>query len=295
MEHGMTRRELLKDTAMIGAAVSAMRAVDTAGAAEAVKGKLPTIKLGTLEVSRLLLGSNPFFGFAHKPGDVGRQMRQYYTSQRVMAVLDAAAEQGVTAVWTPHYSHWIELWKKYQDQGGKLRIWIGQPDAKPEEMKAAITACAKNGAKAVCIQGERIDQQFRAGRIDVVRGWLEHIKGLHLPAGIASHKPHTHLLAEEKKLPADFYHQCFFQPENYSTKLRDLAVATVRKLAKPVVGYKVLAAGRLPAAEALAFAFKHIRRKDGICVGVFPPQKADQIAENAALVRRLTDPAPRKA
>ena len=84
MEHGMTRRELLKDTAVIGVAVAAMRAADAAGAAEVVQGKMPTIKLGTLEVSRLLLGSNPFFGFAHKPGDVGRRMRQYYTSQRVM-------------------------------------------------------------------------------------------------------------------------------------------------------------------------------------------------------------------
>ena len=155
-------------------------------------------------------------------------------------------------------------------------------------MKAAITACAKNGAKAICIQGEQIDRQFRAGRLDVVRGWLEHIKSFGLPAGMASHKPHTHLLAERKKLPADFYHQCFFQPDNYSKKLRDLAVATIRKLDKPVVGYKILGAGRLRPEEAFAFAFKHLRRKDGICVGVFPKNKPGQIAQNAALTRTLS-------
>ena len=288
MDPSKTRRQFLGETALFGAAVAAAHAAEGGKETPMAKGKLPTIKLGSVEVSRLILGSNPFFGFAHKPGDVGKQMTDYYTEERIMAVLDEAAEHGITAVWTPCYDHWIRLWNKYREKGGKLKIWIGQPDPQPRQMKAAITACAKNGGKAICIQGARVDRQVAAGRFDVLRDWLDHVHSFGLPAGLAAHNPRAHLLAEEKKLPADFYHQCFYQPEDYSKKLRDLAVATIRKLDKPVVGYKILAAGRLPAPEGFSFAFKHLRRKDGVCVGIFPKDDPDQITEDATLTRKLT-------
>ena len=292
MPRNTTRREFLKETALLGAAACAMRAAGGAAAAETAEGQLPKIKLGTLEVSRLILGSNPFFGFAHKPGDVGRKMQEYYTDERIMAVLDEAAEHGITAVWTPVYDRWVRLWNKYREKGGKLRTWIGQPDPGPEQMKSHITTAAKNGAKAICIQGVQIDGQVGAGRWDVIRGWLEHIHSFDLPAGMATHQPFTHPMAEEKKLPTDFYHQCFFQPENYSLDCRQKAIETIRKLDKPVVGYKVLAAGRIAPAEGFAFALKHLRPKDGMCVGVFPKDDPDQLAENSTLVRKLTGRAP---
>ena len=291
MTRHTTRREFLTDAALLTAASAAVRAAGAApgGSAE----KMPTIKLGSVEVSRLILGSNPFFGFAHgNPQAKADEMRQWYSEERTMAVLDAAAERGITAVWTPCYERWIELWNKYREKGGKLKTWIGQPDSF-DKMTEHITACAKNGGKAVCIQGECVDRAYRQNDHARVKGWLEHIKGLGLPAGMASHKPTTHLIAEEKQLPADFYHQCVYQPENYSAACWEQAMATIGKLAKPVVAYKVLAAGRTPPAKAFAELFKHLKPKDGLCVGVFP-RKHDELAENAALARKLTAEAARK-
>ncbi len=288
MTQNPTRREFLKETTLIGSAVLAMQAMDSSAAKDESTDKLPTIRLGKVEVSRLILGSNPFFGFAHKPGDVADRMKDYYTEERIMAVMDEAADHGITAVWTPHYDHWIDLWNRYRKNGGKLRTWIGQPDPPAEQMKDAITACAENGAEVICIQGERIDEQFRAKRFDIVRDWLEHIKHLGLPAGIAAHQPDTHLVAEEKGLPTDFYHQCLYQPENYSTECLDSALATIKQLKKPVVAYKVLAAGRLLPREAFPHVFQHLQRKDGICVGVFPKDDPDQVSENAGLIRFIS-------
>jgi len=282
------RREFLKQTTALGAAVAAFRGMEALAGTPLPAGQLPAIRLGGVEVSRLLLGSNPFFGFAHKKDDTGKRMRAFYTDERVMAVLDEAADHGITAVWTPCYDHWIRLWNRYQERGGKLKIWVGQPDPKPELMKSAITACAKNGGRAICIQGERIDQQVQAGRWDVVRDWLEHIKSYGLPAGMATHRPQTHLMAEERGMPTDFYHQCVYQPENYSQKCLELALATIRKLNKPVVAYKVLAAGRIRPETAFTRLFAHLKPKDGLCVGVFPRDNAGQVAENASLAQRLS-------
>jgi hypothetical protein len=52
------------------------------------------------------------------------------------------------------------------------------------------------------------------------------------------------------------------------------------------VGYKILGAGRYPAKEGFAFALAHLAAKDGICVGIFPKQKADMLAEDVGLSRR---------
>jgi hypothetical protein len=298
MQDVRTRREFLKESAMIAAAVAGMRAADGAAASERAAtdkaktaDKMPTIKLGKVKVSRLILGSNPFFGFDHgNPQASGKEMREWYTEERIMAVMDQAAEHGINAVWTPSYDHWIRVWNKYRQRGGKLKIWIGQPD-NFDQMKQHITACAKNGSKAICIQGACVDRAFGEGRHGLVREWLELVKSFGLPAGIATHRPETHLVAEEKKLPTDFYHQCLYQPENYSPKCRDQALATVAKLDKPVVAYKVLAAGRLDPKKAFAHVFKRLKPKDGICVGMFPKKDADQVEENAGLARKLT---PRK-
>ena len=287
----ITRREFLKESALVGAAAAAAPALGRgafgAEAAAEAPAKMPMIKLGKLEVSRLILGSNPFFGFSHgNPQASGGEMRQWYTDEQVMAVMDKAAEHGINAVWTPCYDHWIRLWNKYREKGGKLKIWIGQPD-RYKEMKQHITACAKNGGKAICIQGVCVDAAMRGKLFDLVKEWLELIRSFGLPAGMASHQPGTHLIAEDQKLPTDFYHQCLGTPERYTGEWREKALATMRKIDKPMVGYKVLGAGRLDPKEALPHVLKSIKPIDGVCIGVFPKKK-DEIAENAALVAELT-------
>jgi hypothetical protein len=286
MSKSTTRRTFLTETALLGAAAAAVHAA--AGRAGAARGgAMPTIRLGGLEVSRLILGSNPFFGFAHgNPQATADQMKAFYTDERVMAVLDAAADHGVTAVWTPCYDRWIRLWNAYRRGGGKLTTWIGQPD-RFEPMKQHISACARNGGRAVCIQGECIHRAISKGQFDLVRGWLEHIKSHGLPAGMASHYPEDILKAEERGLPAEFYHLTIGVPDAFRQADREKAIRTIREIEKPVVAFKVLGAGRFPPQEAFPFLLNRVRPKDGLCVGVFPKTR-DEVAENAALARDLT-------
>jgi hypothetical protein len=274
------RRRFLRDTALLGVAVAVIRAAEAAEKPE----ELPKIKLGKLEVSRLILGSNPFFGFAHgNPQATPEEMKSYFTKERIMAVLDDAAEHGITAVWTPCYDEWVRVWNEYREKGGKLKTWIGQPDRLP--MEKEISTAVKNGAKAVCIQGIRIDEQVSAGKWETIRGWLEHIKSHGLPAGMATHGARTHLQAEEKGLPTNFYHQTLYRPDNYVPEGLEESLATIEKLEKPVVAYKALGAGRIQPKDTFPYLLKRLRRKDGICVGVFP-RKTDQLEENSVLMRK---------
>lgn len=285
MGYEMTRRELI-ECAML--AVSALSCVGAARAVAAPRTR-PTMRIGRVEVSRLILGSNPFFGFSHQSREIDEEMRTYFTEERIVQLLDEAASYGITAVAAPPYPHWIALFRKYVQGGGKLRTWIAQPHAEPDLMPEEIKASIEGGAKAILIQGVRVDQQYEKDpKLTLVRKWVEMIKEHGLPAGMASHRPDVHLAAEKLGLPTDFYFQSFVQPGAYLAEDRDKAVAAIRQIRKPVVGFKILAAGRIPAKEGFAYAFRHLARKDGVCVGIYPKAKPDMLREDATLAATLS-------
>ena len=56
---------------------------------------LPTIRLGKHQVSRLIVGGNPFSGNSHLSREIDREMRDYYTVERIKAILGQCAEAGI--------------------------------------------------------------------------------------------------------------------------------------------------------------------------------------------------------
>ena len=242
-------------------------------------------------MSRLILGSNPFWGYSHKSAQLDEEMRRHHTDERIIQILDEAAACGLTALARPPDDRWVKLWKRYKESGGRLKTWISQCHGNPEQMVAEIDRSVRAGAGAVFIQGLRVEEQFAKGRFDVLLSWIEHIREAGLPAGAAAHWPEVHPELERRGFPTDFYYQCMYnvsKTNDYSPAERDAATATIRGLKKPVIAYKILAAGRRPAAEGFEHAFNHIARKDGVCIGIYAQSAIDQIRQNATYTEMLT-------
>ncbi len=289
----MKRRDFLKTGAVLAIGGAAVARKPLSGAADRTGSPagLPTVRLGTLEISRLILGSNPFWGYSHKSAQLDEEMRRHHTDERIIQILDEAAACGLTAVASPPDERWTKLWTRYAGGGGKLKIWISQCHGAPEQMLLEIDRSVKAGAKAIFIQGARVEEQFGKGNFDVLRTWIERIKEAGLPAGAAAHWPEIHPELERRKFPTDFYYQCMYnasKTDDYSPAEREKAVATIAQLAKPVIAYKILAAGRLAASEGFEYAFNHIKRKDGVCVGIYAQNAIDQIRQNATYTEMLT-------
>lgn len=289
----MKRRDFLKvGTALaVSGAAAAQRSLAEGAERTQQPAGLPTVRLGSLEVSRLILGSNPFWGYSHKSAQLDEEMRRHHTDERIIQILDEAAACGLTAVASPPDERWTKLWTRYAGSGGRLKIWISQCHGAPEQMIQEIDHSVNAGAKAIFIQGARVEEQFGKGRFDTLRSWIEHIKTAGLPAGAAAHWPEVHPELERRKFPTDFYYQCMYnasKTDDYSPSEREKAAATIAGLAKPVIAYKILAAGRLTAAEGFEYAFNHIRRKDGVCVGIYAQNAIDQIRQNATFTEMLT-------
>ena len=56
---------------------------------------LPTVKIGSTEVYRLIVGGNPFSGNSHFSEEMNWQMRDYFTTARIKDTLAHCSENGM--------------------------------------------------------------------------------------------------------------------------------------------------------------------------------------------------------
>lgn len=123
---------------------------------------------------------------------------------------------------------------------------------------------------------------------------IEKIHEAGLPVGIAGHNPEVFCWAERQKLNVDYYMCSYYnaahrdksaekspdQPEWFLEEDRRTMAALIQGLSKPVIHYKVMAAGRNEPAAALQFAAGCMRSGDGVCVGVFPRDNPRMLADD---------------
>ncbi len=256
---------------------------------------MDTIRLGSLEVSRFILGSNPFSGFAHQTPARSAEMVHWYTSARIKEVLRQAEALGIDTMIGRADRHVIRLLMEYWDEGGTLQ-WVAQtcPGVGPSERVARMAV--EGGARAVFIHGGVMDHCLAQGDFSDALAGIDVIRSAGLPVGVAGHNPDVHRWAEQH-LDSDFYMCSYYnsahrdreaelktgQAEWFHDADRHTMAETVQTLSKPVIHYKVMAAGRNDPAEALAFAADAMRPTDAVCVGVFTRDNPDMLAEDVRL------------
>ena len=90
-----TRRSFLQSTAAIAAGMGGAAALMAQSARPASEVRVPKMKFGKYDVSRLIAGCNPFYGFSHFNQILGTVMREYYTPERVRDVLHQCNRFGI--------------------------------------------------------------------------------------------------------------------------------------------------------------------------------------------------------
>jgi hypothetical protein len=118
-------------------------------------------------------------------------------------------------------------------------------------------------------------------------------------AGIAAHNPNVITWARQN-LDVDYYLACYYNPsprdqkadhvpgipEYYLEADRLAMTDLIQTLDKPVIHYKILAAGRNDPASAFAFAASKMRANDMVCVGVYPKDRPNMLREDVALLEK---------
>jgi hypothetical protein len=311
-----TRREFLQAGAALavsGLSGATAVAQNATGAAQGAHGtgplpaaavQVPKMKFGTAEISRMVLGVNPLYGFSHFNSDYSSAMRAFYTQDKVCEVLHQANSWGINAYNYHNGGRSPQDYARFVAEGGKMHL-IAQVTAQDD-----ATAMVRN-LKPLALQrrGEEIDLAFRNGTMASEREWCKRARDLGVMVGVGTHKPEVITLVEEQGWDIDFYSGCVYNrtrtPEEWRKELNGQLMempgdiymqsdparmfAAIRQTAKPCFAFKILAAGRIAdggVEQAFRTAFASIKPIDGVYVGVFP-QRKDELKENAELVHRI--------
>ncbi|MDH4180027.1 MAG: hypothetical protein OEV33_05905, partial [Armatimonadota bacterium] len=161
------------------------------------------VKLGDLEVSRLIVGGNPFSGFSHWSAAGDSEMKHYYTAARIKETYREAERLGVNTHIGRADNHVVRVLVEYWDEGGAIQ-WIAQTPPEYGGPEPGIRKAIATGAKAVFIHGGQTDNMRIHGRLEETIPAINMIHDAGLPAGVAGHLPEIFEWAEEH-LDCDFY------------------------------------------------------------------------------------------
>lgn len=257
---------------------------------------VPQVKIGNVSISRLIIGGNPFSGFSHQTPQRDKEMRHHYTTEQVKAALREAEQIGVNTHLGRADHHVMRILLEYWDQGGTIQ-WIAQTCPEIGSPERGVDNGINGGAKACFLHGGYMDMLQQQNRLGEVPALLARIKAAGLPAGVAGHNTRIFQYAEEH-FDCDFYMCSYYDPiprtprgehivgagEVFDPGHRQSMVEQIQTLKRPVIHYKVLAAGRTPPAEALDFVARYLRPQDAVCVGICTKDKPGMLAEDIRLL-----------
>ncbi len=266
--------------------------------------QVPQMKFFNAEISRIVLGVNPFYGFAHFNNNFGATMKEWYTPERVCEVMHRCNRYGINAFNYVHLDRAPQDLARYVSEGGKMHLII-QVTAKADagELVKSLKPLALQR------QGEVVDDAFQSGKMETVKEWCKKVRDMGVLVGVGTHIPEVIAKVEEEGWDVDFYSGCVYNRrrtveewkkvlngellemphEIYVQSDPPRMYKVMRQTKKPCFAFKVLAAGRITGTaveQAFRTAFDSIKPTDGIYVGMFP-RYHDEVKDNAEIVQRI--------
>ena len=261
------------------------------------------VPIGKARVTGLCIGGNPFSGFSHQGQERTKEMLAYFTPEKIKETLRAAEAAGINTFFGRTDDHIMGIIRDYWDGGGTIQWFAqicterGDPDAWRKWMGASIEL----GATGAYLHGGVVDNWYASGLSDNFQEALGMMREGGVAAGFAAHKPEAHAWVRDN-LEVDFLMCSYYNPsdrsksahhvsegEKWDYEDRQKMLEVIATIEKPVVHYKVFAAGNKPIPEAFETMGKAMRKGDVACVGFFPKDDPEIIAKDVALFEEYVD------
>jgi hypothetical protein len=317
MSNPINRRGLLKGSVLAGAGFIGLEerillaalneGADKKKANRTAAGKMPTGRIGDVEMSRLMIGGNLIGGWAHARDLLyaSELFLAYNTEEKIFETLELAEENGINTILLDFRQ--VDVILKYKRQrGGEVQI-ISSVIPEENDPAAHVAETVDKGASLIYVHGGFCDNMLKHRKMDVFVKALEAIKDQGVPAGIGSHSLEVPMFCEKQGLNADFYVKTLHHDKYWSAHPRanrksfdpisfnsdnsfephdnmwctnsDETIAFMQKIEKPWIGFKTLAAGAIHPREGFKFAFEN--GADFIAVGMFD----FQVTEDSIIAR----------
>ena len=313
MTKHLNRRQFFKKSLITSAAVTSASGFPQTAPLTAIgkrttlpdrqtSGKVfPMGRIGNVQISRLIIGGNQFSGWSHSRdlSYLRELFLAYSTEEKIMETLEKCEQEGINAIITASSGYLNKYWK---ERGGKIQ-WIAQVHPKTNDLTSNIKQAVDNGAVGAYVQGGVGDSFVKNGRVDLLGKAVEFIMSNGLIAGIGGHSVEVPVAVEKAGIDVDFYMKTLHHGNYWSATPKEKRVEFnvdsgspydhdniwsispertiefMRKVDKPWIAFKVLAAGAIHPSEGFNYAFQN--GADFVCVGMFD----FQITENVLIAR----------
>ena len=275
---------------------------------------IPNVDFLGNDVTRLILGDNPFNGHSYIPEIYsGDEMVDYYTADNCIKALFEAEENGINTYLALAEPFVLRIIRQYRNEGGKMKIIFQTYPAM--DLDINLQMMMKCDPIAVYHQGGTADYMREMEQIDDLHDRIKRIKDTGVPAGLGTHVPETVLRAEEENWGVDFYLTCLYNARRtqrgeqsgfitgkpkylvFYPEDKFLMFDVIKQVKKPCIAFKVFAGGQafygktpeeIHAVAEAAFreTYVNIKPNDLACIGVFQKYK-NQIKENADIVKAI--------
>ncbi len=272
---------------------------------------LPKISFCDHQISKLVIGDNPIYGYSHFNQLLSQHQKEYHTPERVVATLKRAEEAGINGWQNSLTERSLSDLQRYRNEGGTINwfclspggLWYDEPDAVFEAAKHDPFGMAPHGGGV----GHRC---LRENRLDHLQDILKRIRDTGALVGLSVHDPKLLHIAEDEAWDVDYYMTGLYNlhggaekfrekfgyaalGEIYAREDRDEMCEAIQRTDKPCLVFKVLAAGRTIGSsqqirEEIKFALEHIKPIDPLLLGMYQ-QFGDQIGQNAQLITELCE------
>jgi len=249
---------------------------------------LPMGKIGNIKISRLICGGNLISGFAHSRDliYVSSLLRNYFSDEKVMETFELCEEVGINTAILRLDEHCIRIINNYwNNRGGKLQ-WIAQVKMTTTDPTGEAKMAIDNGACGAFVHGGVADNYVANNRADLLGKAVDFIKQNGAIAGVGGHSTTTPMACEKEGLGVDFYMKTLHshkywsadrQPEhdNIWSKTPEETIEFMKKVEKPWIAYKVMAAGAIQPSDGFKYAYEG--GADFICAGMFDFQVREDV------------------
>ncbi len=238
-------------------------------------GKIPHAKIGSLNVSRVIMGGNLIGGWAHSRDliYVSHLLKKYQTKEKIFETLYLAEQCGINTLLIS--SICSKIVKQYRDEtNSKIQYIADCADDFMAEMKMAIDY----GADACYVGGVCADPLVASGQTDQIGKGLELLRRNKVVAGIGAHRIDTVKACVKEGYQPDFWMKTLHHLDYWSAKHNqeydnifcanpEETIAFMKTVEQPWIAFKTLAAGAIRPAEGFKYAFEN--GADFVCVGMY--------------------------
>lgn len=244
------------------------------------------IAVGRLKLSKVVCGSNPFYGHSHFSEARNAEYLNRFDDEAIERIIRRCLASGVNAVESSANKRIISILSKVRDGHPSPVHFVGSTrideTSKMKSHRQKLSFLIEHRADICVVHAQYVDRPREGG--DSLNGLPDFVGKIHeagLLAGISSHRVETIQLCERLDCGIDVYvfplnMSGFVYPGYDGDETPQQRIDLVRSVAKPFILIKTLGAGRIPPTEALPFVLENSKPNDLLLIGFSSEREVDE-------------------